>query len=378
MLRIRRFGLVVGVCIAVTASALPAGAIGKAATRVDVIATGLNNPRGLRFGSGGVLYVAESGLGAGDAQHGALEGIGLTGSVTAISRPGAPHPVQRRIVSGLASVGVDENGIRVMGPAAVAPWGRGVKSGFDTIISAAAAAGTDLGKLVRISRDWGQKTVLADPGSFDLQWTLEHMNDSFAPPNQFPDANPYDLLVSNGHTYVVDAASNTLDEILPDGTVQILAYFPNSAVSDVVPTCLDRGPDGALYVGALDLAGFVTQGPGTASVYRVDPAATNPNDLNTVLNVATIWATGFTTITGCTFSPQGDFYATEMFAGDVVRVPFAHPATGRTILGAGQLTLPSGVAVAPNGAVYVSNFTDSPQAGTGEVVRIRTHATTAG
>jgi hypothetical protein len=91
-----------------------------------------------------------------------------------------------------------------------------------------------------------------------------------------------------------------------------------------------------------------------------------------VLNVATIWATGFTTITGCTFGPQGDFYATEMFAGDVVRVPFAHPANGRTIL-AEQLTLPSGVAVSPNGTVYVSTFTDNPQAGTGQVVRIRTH-----
>ena len=315
-----------------------------------------------------VLYVAESGLGAGDTQHGVQAGIGLTGSVTAIYQPGSSDPVQRRIASRIASVGVDENGLRALGPAGVAAWTKGSKSGIDTVVSGAAAAGTDLGKLLSISQN-GHTTALADPGAFDIQWTKEHMNDPFAPPGQWPDANPYNVLISNGHTYIVDSGSNTLDEVLRDGTVKILAYFPNSSLSDVVPTCVGRGPDGALYIGALDLAGFVTKGPGTAFVYRVDPATTNPNDLNAVLHVATVWATGFTTITGCTFGPHGDFYAAEMFAGDVVRVPFAHPATGRTIIGAGQLTLPNGVAVDPTGAVYVTNFADNPHAGTGQVVR---------
>jgi hypothetical protein len=58
-------------------------------------------------------------------------------------------------------------------------------------------------------------------------------------------------------------------------------------------------------------------------------------------------------------------------AGDVVKVPFDHPATGRTIIGAGQLHLPNMVAVGDNGDVYVTNFSDNPVAGTGQVVRFR-------
>lgn len=137
-----------------------------------------------------------------------------------------------------------------------------------------------------------------------------------------------------------------------------------------------EGPDGALYIGTLALVNFFVQGPGTATVYRVAPSTVNPNDLTSVLSAPTVWATGFSTITGCAFSPHGDFYATEMFAGDVVQVPFAHPATGRTYLGAGQLRLPNGVAVGRDGAVYVSNHSDSTVAGSGEVVRFRVGGTT--
>jgi hypothetical protein len=40
---------------------------------------------------------------------------------------------------------------------------------------------------------------------------------------------------------------------MTDGSVQVLAFFPNTPLSDAVPTGLDRGPDGALYIGTLAL-----------------------------------------------------------------------------------------------------------------------------
>src|SRR5262245_25181708 len=57
-----------------------------------VVAGGLNSPRGLTFGPGGELYVAQAGSG------------GTTGKISKISNPGAPTPVFRDVVTGLISV----------------------------------------------------------------------------------------------------------------------------------------------------------------------------------------------------------------------------------------------------------------------------------
>jgi sugar lactone lactonase YvrE len=146
-----------------------------------------------------------------------------------------------------------------------------------------------------------------------------------------------------------------------------LAYFANTPLSDAVPTCVAKGPDGALYIGTLALDDFFSTGPGTATVYRVDPTKVDPTNLNTVLTVATPWATGFSTISACAFGPNG-FYATEMFANDVVRVPFKTPNSGRLTIGAGVLNNPGGIAVRGS-TIFVSNNSNSSAAGLGQVVR---------
>src|SRR6266536_1195033 len=43
--------------------------------RVSVFATGLNNPRGLKFGPGGYLYVAEGGIGGSQSTVGQCEQV---------------------------------------------------------------------------------------------------------------------------------------------------------------------------------------------------------------------------------------------------------------------------------------------------------------
>ncbi len=336
----------------------------------QVIATGLNNPRGIALGEGNtpVLYVTEAGLGSGNSVDGVQLGVGPTGSITSISRPGSSHPSASRIVSGLASSAAIEGGsLEALGPDGISAWGHGSKSGYVAIIGAAGEPG--LGELVKATGTHAPVTI-ADVGAAGLAWSAQYVGESWASP-QFPDSDPYGVLVTKGHTYVVDAATNTLDEVLASGDVNVLAHFPHTEYSDSVPTCVAQGPDGALYVGTLALADFFVAGPGTAKVYRVDPKATVPNDISTILSVATVWATGFSTITGCTFDKRGNFYAVEMFTGDVVKVPFAHPASGRSVIGSGQLDLPNGVAVDEEGTVYVSNMSDSTLAGTGSIVRFR-------
>lgn len=373
---LRALGGLAALCFGLLgAGAVPLAGAAPAATprlRMEVIATNLNNPRGIAIGPDGRLYVAEAGLGAGDQHRGVQEGLGPTSSITEIQRPNSSNPAQRRVVTGLPSAALagEEGGdAEAIGADGISVVGDGKHARIYTIIGGANAPGTQLGHLMRASLD-GSFTSVADVGTVDWTWADQHKNDPFAPP-EFPDSNPYGVLATGEHVYVVDAGTNTLDEVLPNGTVKILAYFPKTPVSDAVPTCVARGPDGALYVGTLALADFFVNGPGTATVYRVDPHKVNPNDLQSVLNAPKVWATGFSTITGCTFDAHGNFYAAEMFANDVVRVPFEHPATGRTVLGAGQLTLPNDVAVGSDGSVYVTNNSSTSEAGAGSVVRFR-------
>ena len=74
------------------------------AAEVEVIASGLNNPRQLAFAPGGTLYVAEAGV-RGDSENCSEHPLGVfclefTGSVARVGRDG--HV--RRVVSGLPSI----------------------------------------------------------------------------------------------------------------------------------------------------------------------------------------------------------------------------------------------------------------------------------
>ena len=123
-------------------------------------------------------------------------------------------------------------------------------------------------------------------------------------PRDFPDANPYGILAKPGRIYVTDAGANTLNIVRPNGSIEIVAYFPNNRIADSTPTCVAEGPDGALYIGTLALADSLVFGP-SGIVYRVDPSQLDPNNLSTVLNVAKPWATGLWPINGCAFGPDG-------------------------------------------------------------------------
>src|SRR5215210_5873423 len=73
---------------------------------LEVIAHGLNNPRGLNFGPEGGLYAAEAGSGgAGPCiinSANVLVCYGATGSITRITLGGVPS--QTRVVTGLPSL----------------------------------------------------------------------------------------------------------------------------------------------------------------------------------------------------------------------------------------------------------------------------------
>jgi hypothetical protein len=369
-MRTRGAALAAALLTTATAAAVaaPAGATGPGYTSTTV-ATGLDNPRGITIGANGRAYVTEAGLGAGNATVGVANGLGNTGSILEIRRPGGSSFSSRTLIGGLPSAASDEGqGPEAIGPDGIYAGGSAGNVKLRVIVGASGIPHTLYGHAVGIRVNDPKVTNLGNVGRTNLAWTALHQHDPWAPAGQFPDSNPYGIGHAGGVRYVVDAGANTLNRVNDDGTVDILAYFPNTPISDAVPTCVTEGPDEALYIGTLALADFFASGPGTATVYRVDPAKTDPTSLTRVLNVAKPWATGFSTITGCTFDSHGNFYATEMFTGDVVKVPFSHPAS-RTTIGHGVLTLPNGVAVSDSGKVYVTNMSDSVKAGAGSVVR---------
>jgi glucose/arabinose dehydrogenase len=237
------------------------------------------------------------------------------------------------------------------------------------------------GHLFRLDGASGAVTDLADVGA--QMYAFTGANTSLSGSHDFPDSDPYGVLVTKGlgggtRTFVADAAANTVDEVMPDGTARIIAYIPNEtfpAFRDSTPTCIAQGPDGYLYVGTLDFVSnlFVPPGlGGLSSVWRIDPNANYPQPPQ-------LWATGLTTVTACTFDSTGNFWATEMFAGgltanppgDIVEIPYSNP-TQHTHIGTGQLPVPGGIAQGPDGAMYVTVGSSAPGV-SGAVMRVTLH-----
>jgi len=331
-------GLMVVTALAVTVKADPP---------FTIVTAGLASPRGLTFGPGGRLYVAQAGSG------------GHTGKITEITDAWTSAPAVRDVVTGLLSI-PGENPGEFVGVDGISALGNG---NIAAIMAESQASGEEspAGHLLQVNTG-GRWRDVANVGDFNYAWSVDHQD---LAPNDFKpgDSNPYGVLAVPGGVYVTDAGTNTLNFVKSNGDISILAYFPNNEIADATPTCVAKGPDGALYVGTLALADSIVRGP-SATVYRVDPSQAKPDDLNTVLTLATPWATGLYPINGCAFGPDGTFYASQLFthwapgfaAGDVVKIPFATPNV-HTSLTSGALTLPGGVAVGPDGAVYVSNGT---------------------
>jgi hypothetical protein len=341
-----------------------------AQSALQVIASGLDNPRGLNFGPDGALYVVEAGRGGTSAlclpipegPPGATRCYGPTGAVTRITNIG----VHQRVVTGLPSL-APPTGEQATGPHDIDfGFGQGwitIGLGGDPAIRAPfAAAGVQLGHLVRVM----------PTGAWDYIVDIS-AHEAAANPDGGPvDSNPYGLGILSNRGVVADAGANALLQISATGALSTLAVFPSRTVStpagprtiQSVPTTVVEGPDGSLFVGELTGAPFPV---GAAQVYYVPANGGTP----------VVVAGGFTNIIDIAFDAvRGVGYVLEHDADGIIPT-FGPSSNGRLIRinGDGTQTVisaalvkPGGVAVGPDGALYVTNR--SIFAGTGEVVRI--------
>jgi hypothetical protein len=358
-----------GIAALATAAMLSAGPAQAApGATMKVMASHLSNPRDLTVTPTGVVYVAESGR-ANDKNCAGGNCAGLTSQVTRIGADGA-HPFATGLISaggpggvatgGVSSISFDRGNLYAIfggNTSEIPPLGT---PGFPPFLLK--AAHNEIGQLALVTGGPQGVKPLVPVGDQDFAWTATH---KFLVPDQFPDANPNDVLAYNGQIYVADAGANVLSRIGKDGKAHQIVFFPapKGSPTDTVPTCVTPGPGGALYVGELLGGNFA---PGHARVWKVWFANGSWH--------RQVWRTGFTTIQGCAFDRWGNFYATEFQVNGLNEDPSGNPAGAlvkvapngqRTMLGVGSLFYSSGTAVGRDGSVYVSNCSIAPAAGFG-------------
>lgn len=326
---------------------------------VKPFAGGLNNPRGLKFGPDGFLYVAEGGTGGTTTTTpmqcqqvlpdvGPYSG-GFTARISKIDSQGnrttvidnlpssQTQPIPGPLVSGVADVAFIGNTLYAI------TAGSGCSHGL---------AGTDNG-VFRVNSD-GTWTLIADLSIFLKSHPVAHPN----PPDFEPDGTWYSMVAVRGKLYAVEPNHGEIDVITTDGQISRLADISASQGHNV-PTAVAY--HGNFYVGNLNT--FPIQS-GSSKILKITPSGQLKVDV-----------TGLTTVLGVAFDSRGFMYILENTTDN----PFPTPFTGKVLRVrdgdtleeiATGLLLPTAMTFGPDGYLYVSNAGFGAPPGAGEIVRI--------
>ena len=405
-----------------------AGTKAARANSYEVVADGLDNPRGIVFDANGNLYVAESGKG-GDGSDGrcipspSAQYLNLCAAENGSVLKVAPDGTKTTVLSNLPSIGLAPTGEQAAGPADIKFDSKdnaylltglaGDPNQRDTILKE-----PKLGHLFKVDLNTGNLTDLADIGAYEAQYN---------PDGTDVISNPYSFVIKGNYAYVVDGGGNDIYKIALDGSgvkdvkafpQQVLQrdelVFPPSTPSDgsstsstnppdglpalppgytvfpdgnvvssqSVPTAIALAPDGSLTVTEYT---YYPYPEGKARIWRVPTnlKTTGAGVNNTALTGKEI-ATGFTQLTGVAYDLEGNEYVLQSVnqsewkaiqqGGNLIGDPsgslikIAPDGTRTTILTGNGLEAASSIALGPDGDLYISN--NARFAGKGQVIRV--------
>jgi DNA-binding beta-propeller fold protein YncE len=211
----------------------------------------------------------------------------------------------------------------------------------------------DAAGLTWVADTWGHRIVALDANGAIVQTIGGETVDLENDPARVDEAGgrffgPRAIAITNDAIYVVDTGNERVQRFKPDGTfVDAFGGYGSEPGRLIEPVGIAIGPEGNIYVadsGNARISIFTPDGKPVAQWPVSDWPAPNPGGLPPAFQPY------------LAFDAAGNLYATASNAGQVLVIDRQGQVTTRaTEIGADQLAQPVGVAVGPDGEVYISD-----------------------